>query len=143
MSRRGAYRLSGVETTNLADLYGTPLLAWDRITTTTVDPGGATRVGASERSASEARRGATSLRAPGHLPRRAAVRRAMIAVTVALVCLALTSCHGPVSTHAVTIQTDCTLSFGGGPPVTTTATLHVSVDTRRSPRRAIRCRSST
>ncbi len=34
MSRRGAYRLSGMETTNLADLYGTPLLDWGRITTT-------------------------------------------------------------------------------------------------------------
>jgi PPOX class probable F420-dependent enzyme len=33
MSRQEAYRLSDMETTNLADLYGTPLLDWDRITT--------------------------------------------------------------------------------------------------------------
>jgi hypothetical protein len=56
------------------------------------------------------------------------MRRTIIGVSAVVLCLALTSCHGPVSTHAVTIQTDCTLSFGGT-TVTTTATLHVSVDT--------------
>jgi hypothetical protein len=55
------------------------------------------------------------------------MRRAVVAITGVALCLALTSCRGPVSTHSVTIDVDCTLSFGSGPPTVTTATLHLSV----------------
>jgi hypothetical protein len=51
----------------------------------------------------------------------------MIAVTGVVLCLALTSCHGPVSTHAVTIEADCAITVGGGPATTGPATLHLSV----------------
>ena len=265
MSRQGAYRLSGMETTNLADLYGTPLLDWDRITTgleagisqapgtggpdrhtcwlATIDrdgsphvtgvgalwadgsfwfeTGGGTRKGrnlardprctlsvatldfdlvvegeahrvtdpatvatmaeqwAAEGwpalvSTSPAPRSRPTTARPRPGPRRGsstaspcrrprpcspsipvarpagaseptsevrssglrcgnldtsrggAMRRAMLGVTGAVLCVALTSCHGPLSTNTVTIQADCTITVGGSPS-TSPATLHLSV----------------
>ena len=56
------------------------------------------------------------------------MRRAIPALAVAgALCVALTGCHGPISTHTTTIVTDCTLSFGGT-STNGTATLNVSVD---------------